>query len=61
MDSNNRVLVLNFQVFFFKLWLQLTVTFITDSSADQKIADNFPEPSVMSWIRSLSVQRLMTP
>lgn len=60
MDSNNGVLVLNFQVFL-KLWLQLTVTFITDSSADQKIADNFPEPSVMSWIRSLSVQRLMTP
>lgn len=47
MDSNNRVLVLNFQVFL-KLWLQLTVTFITDSSADQKIADNFPEPSAMS-------------
>lgn len=60
MDSNNGVLVLNFQVFL-KLWLQLTVTFITDSSADQKIADNFPEPSVMSWIRSLSVQRLKTP
>lgn len=60
MDSNNGVLVLNFQVFF-KLWLQLTVTFITDSSADQKIADNFPEPSAMSRIRSLSVQRLKTP
>lgn len=60
MDSNNGVLVLNFQVFL-KLWLQLTVTFITDSSADQKIADNFPEPSAMSWICSLSVQRLKTP
>lgn len=60
MDSNNGVLVLNFQVFL-KLWLQLTVTFITDSSADQKIADNFPEPSAMSRIRSLSVQRLKTP